>query len=175
MQGIAIAAIFLSISLATLASSFAKIDNIWFDNNLFDIISFTLFFIGFRIKIFLDDILFFKEADFSKNRFKLSFIYTILIWFLWILSAMFVNKLYYVMNLLIAIYLLSIPLIIIQYCENLKFKYLMWIGLNVIYVILLYLAILDDLPKSMCFGLLFLSNLIDMFCSDSFEALTIEK
>jgi len=54
MQGIAIAAIFLSISLATLASYFAKIDKI-----CFDIISFTLFFIGFRIKIFLDDILFF--------------------------------------------------------------------------------------------------------------------
>jgi hypothetical protein len=69
MQGIAIAAIFLSISLATLASSFAKIDEI-----SFDIISFTLFFICFRIKIFLDDILFFKQADFSKIRFRISFV-----------------------------------------------------------------------------------------------------
>lgn len=71
-------------------------------------------------------------------------------------------------------YLLSIPLTIIQYYKNWKFKYSMWIGINIIYIILL-LDTLGELSIGICFGLLFLINLIDMLCGDSFDALAMEK
>ena len=79
------------------------------------------------------------------------------------------------MILLIVIYLLSIPLIIIQYYKNWKFKYSMWIGINVIYILILLLSNSGELYIWICFSLLFLINLIDIFCSDSFDALTMEK
>jgi hypothetical protein len=50
----------------------------------------------------------------------------------------------------------------------------MWIGINIIYIILL-LDTLGELSIGICFGLLFLINLIDMLCGDSFDALAMEK
>lgn len=75
-----LAQIFLGLAIASLSAHAGKIPNIW------QLSTFCLFFILFRVKMYWDDILSYKKTDNNSIIFIFSYFFGMFSWFIWLLS-----------------------------------------------------------------------------------------
>lgn len=77
------------------------------DNNI-DICTllFALFYVGLRLKTFMDDYAYFRDADYKSKNFKIGFCLAIISWLIWAFSGFLI----YQTESLVSLFLLGLSL-----------------------------------------------------------------
>ena len=167
LTGNTIATIFLSMSLVSLAGGMLRIENFGIPTWLF-----IIFFILFRIKMYLDDVLYFKDVDTKDWQFKYGFFFGIFSWFFWIASAVHLAELDKAfLFVLIAFVLSTIWILIAGFAEKFKKQHKVWLLTNSLYILFTLLTIAKLIKIHISAPILLCICLVDLWKSGSFKAL----
>lgn len=139
---------------------------------------FIIFFIALRIKMFLDDIRYFWNADAKRQQFKLGFVCGVASWFFWVISALHLGERSRFCGFLAAaIAIGTIPMIITGTIRRGFFRRpSIWITANGVYLslLLVIVAIGQSLSENIVTILLLCCicmTVVDCMLSESLKAL----
>jgi hypothetical protein len=163
-----IATIFLTMALVSLVGGILKLKYFSFYHFLF-----CVFFILFRIKMFMDDLIFCEKYNYMKLSRKISFIFGIFSWFLWVVAAVTIDNFNYALSKIIFAFILSTVCIVIVIFTDYEKRHKFWLCTNLIYISIITCAIFQILPYGMSMLILIIICLIDMNKSESLKALEI--
>lgn len=133
----AITTVFLTIGLSALASALVRLDTItpqqW---------AFASFFMIFRLKMFLDDLGYFKKQPARDFWFQLGFIAGVVSWFFWLMSAMLVRDLRLVLPYMITATAISTAWVVIEGIRERQHpcQHIVWFIVNLVIGVPLVLA-----------------------------------
>jgi hypothetical protein len=128
--------VFLTMAMGAMAATIAKLIT---DDFSFNNWAFVVFFISLRIKIYLNDLSLCYEADRTSFEFKRDFLVGMVVWFMWIVSAIVLSNSFFVACLLLAI-AIFIATVLLQISKTANTEKKFWIKINIAYIILIILS-----------------------------------
>lgn len=165
-SAVAIASIFFTVALGTLAGALARVPKMDLTLALY-----AAFFFTFRLKMFLDDIKYFRQSERDKW-FRFGYIIGMISWFFWLLAAISIHDIRRSILFTVAAMIISTAWVLAEWIRT-RFSYrehLTWLSINLIYIISGIFALFPGKIRLwLLFSIWLATAIIDSLFSKSWE------